>query len=149
VRVLLRNDVDGLGHKGDLVEVADGYARNYLVPKGHALVATPGIEAQAEGMRRTRQLADAAERQQAEEVASRLVAAVITVSARAGEGGKLFGSVTTADIATAVTEQQGIQLDRKAISLADAIRSLGTHLAHVRLHAEVEFPLTVEVVTAD
>lgn len=145
MRLLLRSDVDGLGKKGDLVEVADGYARNYLVPKGFALPATPGIEAQAEAMRRTRQLKDAAEREAAEEIAARLVAFPVTVAAKAGDEGRLFGSVTTADIATAIAEQAGIEIDRRTLVLAEPIKSLGTHSVQVKLHADVEFPVTVEV----
>jgi large subunit ribosomal protein L9 len=149
VKLLLRQDVEGVGHKGDLVDVADGYARNYLVPKGLALKATKGAEVQAEAMRRNRELKDTADREQAEEAASRLVPTSISIAARAGEGGKLFGSVTAADIATAVVDQSGIEIDRRAISLADPIRLLGTHSVQVRLHAEVEFPLTVEVTAQD
>jgi large subunit ribosomal protein L9 len=145
VRVLLRHDVEGLGHKGDLLDVADGYGRNYLVPKGFALEATAGVEAQAESMRRNRQIRDLAAREQAEEAASRLVSQPIQVRARAGEGGKLFGSITTADISTAVLEQASVEIDRKTIGLAEPIRSLGTHVAQVQLHADVEFPLTIEV----
>jgi large subunit ribosomal protein L9 len=145
VKLLLREDVEGVGHKGDLVEVADGYARNYLVPRGLALKATKGAEAQAEAMRRNRQLKDTADREQAQEAASRLVPVPVSIAARAGEGGKLFGSVTPADIAAAVAEQSGIELDRRTISVAEPIRSLGSHSVQVRLHAEVEFPLTVEV----
>lgn len=145
MELILRDDVAGLGHRGDIVEVADGYARNYLVPKGFALPATPGIEAQAEAMRRTRQLKDAAEREAAEEIAARLVAFPVTVAAKAGDEGRLFGSVTTADIATAIAEQAGIEIDRRTLVLAEPIKSLGTHSVQVKLHADVEFPVTVEV----
>jgi large subunit ribosomal protein L9 len=145
VRLLLRQDVEGVGHKGDLVDVADGYARNFLVPKGLALKATKGAEAQAEAMRRNRELKDTADREQAEEAASRLVATPIGIPARAGEGGKLFGSVTAADIAQAVADQTGIEIDRRTIAVAEPIRSLGTHSVQVRLHTDVEFPLSVEV----
>jgi large subunit ribosomal protein L9 len=146
MKLLLRSDVDGLGKKGDMVDVADGYARNFLVPKGFALPASPGAEAQAEAMRRTRQIKDSADREAAEEIAARLVALPLTISAKSGDEGRLFGSVTTAEIVAAVTEQAGIELDRKVVSLAEPIKSVGTHSVQVKLHPEVEFPVTVEVV---
>lgn len=147
MKLLLRSDVDGLGKKGDMVDVADGYARNFLMPKGFALPATTGAEAQAEAMRRTRQIKDSADREAAEEIAARLVALPVTVTAKSGDEGRLFGSVTTAEIASAVVEQAGIELDRKVLSLAEPIKSLGTHSVQVKLHADVEFPVTVEVVS--
>jgi large subunit ribosomal protein L9 len=137
-----------LGHKGDVVDVADGYARNFLVPKGYALPASAGAQLQAEAMRRTRQVKDSAEREAAEEIAARLVALPVTIAAKSGDEGQLFGSVTTAEIASAVSEQAGIDLDRKVLSLAEPIKALGTHSVQVKLHTDVEFPVTVEVVSA-
>lgn len=145
--IILRDDVDGLGNKGDTVTVADGYARNFLLPKGLALVAAPGAVAQADAMKRGRDARDAADRARAEEIAKVLVPQVISVSARAGSEGKLFGSVTTADIATAVETQTGIELDRRDISTEEPIRELGQHTATVKLHNEVSFVLTVDVAT--
>lgn len=145
VRVLLRDDVGGLGKKGDIVAVAPGYARNFLVPRGLALAATPGAEEQAEAMRRARMLKDAKDRESAEEVAKVLVPTVIAVSAKAGEGGRLFGSVTATEIVAAVAEQAGVELDRKSLLLDEHIKSTGTHTVQVRLHADVEFPLRIEV----
>jgi len=104
MKVVLRADVEGLGHRGDVVEVADGHGRNLLIPRGLALKATPGAERQAETMRRSRDLRDAADRSVAEEMATRLVNNPVTIAARAGEGGKLFGSVTGADIVRAIEE---------------------------------------------
>jgi large subunit ribosomal protein L9 len=148
MQVVLRSDVDSVGKKGDIVEVADGFARNYLVPKGLAIKATGGMEAQATSMRRSRDVKDAQDRGAAEEVATALVPRVITITAKAGAEGKLFGSVTSSDVATAVAEQTGIELDRKRIHLQDPIKTLGTHLVPAKLHAEVEFPITVEVVAS-
>jgi len=91
VKLLLRSDVNGVGKKGDIIEVADGFGRNYLLPKGFAVKANPGVEAQASAMRRSRDLKDAAERAAAEEIAKTLVPAVITLAARASGEGKLFG----------------------------------------------------------
>lgn len=146
MKVILRADVDGVGKKGDVVEVADGHGRNLLIPKGLALKATPGAERQAAGMRRSRELRDAADRAVAEEMASRLVNTPVTIAARAGEGGKLFGSVTTADIVRAVQEQTNVTIDRRALKADDAIKALGTHMVMAKVHTDVEFPITVEVV---
>lgn len=146
MKIVLREDVDTLGRKGDLVEVADGYARNYLVPRGLAMKATKGVVAQAESMRRNRQAREVRDRTAAEELAGRLNAAPLTVGARAGEGGKLFGSVTTADIVAALLDSTGIEIDRRAVMLDDPIRELGEVEVPVRLHAEVVVPLVVAVV---
>ncbi|RMH78702.1 MAG: 50S ribosomal protein L9 [Actinomyces sp.] len=146
MKVILRDDVDGLGRKGDVCDVADGYARNYLMPRGLALKASAGAEAQAEAMRRAQAMRNAADRAQAEEVATRLVPQVITIGAHAGEGGRLFGSVTSADIVEAVAEQAGVTLDRRTLRLDGPLKETGRHVVMCRLHAEVEFPITVEVV---
>lgn len=147
MRVVLRADVEGVGKRGDLVEVADGYARNFLVPKGRAMATTPGVAAQAAAMRRTRDRRDARAREGAEAVASRLVPQVIRISARAGTEGRLFGSVTASDVAEAVEAQTGIEIDRRRLALDEPIKSLGTHAVPVKLHSEVEFPVTIEVVS--
>jgi large subunit ribosomal protein L9 len=148
MKIVLRSDVTQVGKKGDIVEVADGYARNYLVPKGLAFKATPGVEAQATAMRRGRDLRDANDRSAAEEVARALVPKVITLAARAGADGKLFGSVTTTDIADAVAAQTGIELNRRKIHLEEPIKALGQHLVPAKLHTDVEFPITVEIVAS-
>ncbi|MEY2423336.1 MAG: large subunit ribosomal protein [Acidimicrobiaceae bacterium] len=147
MKVILRSDVADVGKKGDIVDVADGFARNYLVPKGFALKATNGNIEQAASMRRARDIRDAKDRGAAEEVAQKLVPKVITVKAKAGAEGRLFGSVTSADVATAVQEQTGIELDRRKLHLDEPIKSLGTHQVATRLHSDVEFAITVEVVS--
>jgi len=146
MRVLLRSDVSGVGKKGDVVDVAKGFARNYLFPTGRALVAGEGIEAQAAAMRRSRDLRDARDREAAETVAGVLGSRTVTISARAGAEGRLFGSVTANDVAEAVEAQTGATLDRRRIHLAEPIKSVGTHVVPVRLHADVEAEVTVEVV---
>lgn len=148
MKVILRSDVDNVGHKGDIVDVSNGFARNYLVPKGLALKATTGNIEQAASMRRARDIRDAKDRGAAEEVASSLVPKIITVKAKAGAEGRLFGSVTTSDVATAVQEQTGIDVDRRKLHLDEPIKSLGTHQVPARLHPDVEFAITVEVVGA-
>lgn len=146
MRVILRADVEHLGHRGDVVEVADGYGRNYLVPNGLALLASEGAERQAKAMRRAREVKDAREKGEAEEMAVRLTGTTLRLAARAGEGGRLFGSVTAADIATAASEQVKVTLDRKVVDIAEPIKELGVHTVWARPHSEVEFPLTIEVI---
>ena len=146
MRVVLRADVENVGKKGDVLDVSDGYARNYLIPKGRAIRATAGVEAQAAAMRRSRDLKDARDRESAETVARSVVSTVVRIPARAGAEGRLFGSVTTADVVAAVAAQSGVQLDRRRLVMEEPIRSLGTHEVPVRLHPDVEFRVTVEVV---
>ena len=146
VKVILRQDVPSVGKRGDICEVSSGYARNYLLPKHLAMVATDGAVSQAASMRRARDLRDAQDRASAEEVARTLVPKVITIKAKAGAGGRLFGSVTASDIVDAVEAQTGIALDRRRVHLDEPIKSLGTHSVAVRLHPDVEFPVTIEVV---
>ena len=148
MKVVLRADVDAVGKKGDILEVADGFARNYLIPKGKAIVATDGVVSQAAAMRRSRDLRDAKDRESAEVVARTLVPAVIRIPAKAGAEGKLFGSVTAADIAGAVQAQTGVDLDRRKLHLDEPIKTLGTHQVVVKLHNDVEFPVTLEVTKA-
>ncbi len=148
MKVVLRSDVAGVGKKGDIVDVADGFARNYLVPRGQAFVASDGVTAQAQSMRRSRDVTDAKDREGAEMVARSLVPAVITIEVRASGEGKLFGSVTTTDVVEAVEAQTGIVLDRRKMQLEDPIKVVGTHEVPVRLHPEVQFRVTVDVVKA-
>lgn len=148
MKIILRSDVTDVGKKGDIVDVADGFARNYLVPKGFALRATSGNVEQAGAMRRSRDIRDAKDRGAAEEIAQKLVPKIITVKAKSGAEGKLFGSVTSADIAAAVQDQTGVEVDRRKLHLDEPIKSLGTHQVPTRLHPEVEFAITVEVVAS-
>ncbi len=148
VRLVLRSDVAQVGKKGDIVEVSDGYGRNFLLPKGLAFVASHGVEAQAAKMRQSRDVRDASDRAAAQDVATSLVPKVVTIAARAGAEGKLFGSVSTAEIVEAVSAQTGVTIDRRALHLDEPIKTVGTHLVPAKLHAEVEFPITVEVVAS-
>lgn len=145
MRIVLRSDVSGVGNKGDVLDVADGYARNFLLPKGLALKATKGAETQAESMRRSRDVKDAAARSAAQDIASTLVPTVITITAKAGGEGKLFGSVTTSDISEAIAAQTNIEIDRRDLQLDEPLKTTGTHTVAAKLHAEVEFPITVEI----
>jgi large subunit ribosomal protein L9 len=146
VKVILRADVSGLGKRGDIVEVSKGYARNFLEPRSLAFPASEGATEQAQAMRRARDLKDAKDREGAEEIAKVLVARTIEVSARAGEGGRLFGSVTSSEVAEAVAAQTGIELDRRDLQMEEHIKELGTHHVTAKLHSDVQFPITIEVV---
>lgn len=148
MELILRSDVSGLGHRGDVVEVADGYGRNYLLPKGLAMKVTAGARQQAEGMAKARAVQDAAEREVAEGVASQLAGRTVTIPMRAGDEGKLFGSVTAADVADAVAAQVAIEVDRHDIVLETAIKEVGTHEVVLRPHPDVQIPLIVEVTPA-
>ena len=145
MKVILRSDLDRVGKRGDIIDVADGYGRNYLLPRGLAIPATDGAVDQAAKMRRARDLRDASDREAAQTIASTLVPKVIQISAKAGKEGRLFGSVTSADIAEAVRTQTGIDLDRRTIEI-DSIKTLGEHTVTARLHSDVSFPIRVEVV---
>jgi large subunit ribosomal protein L9 len=147
MKVILRNDLDGLGKRGDIVDVADGYGRNYLLPRGLAFLATPGAVDQAARMRRARDLRDTQDREAAQTIATTLVPKIITITAKAGTEGRLFGSVTSTDVAEAVREQTGIQLDRRQLE-TEPIKSVGQHTVTAKLHTAVSFPITVEVVPA-
>ena len=148
MQVILRSDIDGLGKRGDIVDVSDGHFRNFLLPKGHALKASKGAIEQAERMRRSRDQRDQADREAATSIASTLVPQVITVEAKAGAEGKLFGSVTAADIVEAIRAQTNVELDRRDLDV-ESIKTLGEHTVTATLHSDVSFPVRVEVVAAE
>ncbi|SRR6056297_745545 len=148
MKVILRSDLDGLGKRGDIVDVADGHARNFLLPKGHAMAASEGAIEQAGRMRQARDQRDTSAREAATQIASTLVPKVITVTSKAGPEGKLFGSVTAADVAAAVQEQTDIEIDRRRLEV-DVIKTTGQHTVTASLHSEVSFPITIDVVAAD
>lgn len=145
MRVILRRDVPGLGRLGEVKEVADGYARNYLIPRGLAYTATEGnmkaleIDRRREAQRQARELAEA------RALAERIAATSVTISVQVGEEDRLFGSVTSADIAAAL-EQEGIQVDRRKIHLDEPIKELGVFNVPVRLHRDVECEVRIWVV---
>lgn len=144
MKVILRDNIDGLGRKGDVCDVQAGYFRNYLRPKGMAFRATDGNAGQAEAMRRAGALRNAADRADAEEVATKLVPAVITISANA-DGGHLYGSVGAGDIVEAIEAQTGVVIDRRTLRLDTPIKDVGEVVVMCRLHPEVEFPITLDV----
>jgi large subunit ribosomal protein L9 len=148
MKIVLHDRIDGLGGRGDVVEVADGYARNFLIPGGKAHMAAAGAEAQAATMKRTWQVQNTKDRAGAEEMAQALVARSLSITARASAEGKLFGSVSSADVAAAIAEQAGIEIDRKLIELDDGIKEVGSHMVTVHPHPDVQFPVTIEVIGA-
>jgi large subunit ribosomal protein L9 len=148
MKIVLRSDVENLGNKGDIVDVADGYARNYLVPRGLALKATKGVQKQADAMRRNRDARDKREREAAQALAAQFEGRTISIKARAGGEGKLFGSVTTVDIADAVHKQTGAEIDRRKIVLDEPLKELGPVDVQVRLHPDVVANVHVEVEAA-
>jgi large subunit ribosomal protein L9 len=145
MEVILRDDVKTLGKAGELVRVKPGYARNYLLPKGLAYEATEGNKKRIAGESRARATKHAVERDEAQKIGTALAGLAITLTAKAGEGDRIFGSITAQDIAEAVAAQ-GHQLDKRRIDLEHPIKSLGTHLVPVRLHPDVHADLTVTVV---
>ncbi len=146
MKIVLRSDVDGVGTAGSVVDVADGFARNHLIPRGLALRATEGTVTQAAAMARARAARDLRERETAENVARQLVAEGVTIAARAGSGTHLYGSVTTSEIAAAVTARTGVDVDRRKLALPVPIRTIGSHEVAAQLHPEVAFSFNVEVV---
>lgn len=146
MKVILNADVSSVGRKGDVVEVARGYARNYLFPRNLALKATKGGLKQAEGMQRSRAEKEERERAEAAELASRITATPIRIAARAGEEGQLFGSVTTSDITERLSSELSVEIDRRKVHIEDSIRSVGVHEFEVRLHPDVTAKGTLEIV---
>ncbi len=147
-KLILTQEVTGLGSAGDTVEVKGGYARNYLLPRGLAMVATRGAQKQVEGLRRARAARDVATLEEAKQIAGQLSALTVSVPAKAGNGGRLFGSITTADVVAAVTAAGGPALDRRRVELPSSIKSTGAHTVTVRVHPEVSAALSIEVVAA-
>ena len=148
MKVLLRTDVDGVGKRGDIIDVAGGFARNHLLPAGKAILASDGVESQAAAMRRSRDLKDARDREGSETVAKTLVGNTITIPARAAND-RLFGSVSATDIVRHVEEQTGAVIDRHDLVLAEPIKTVGEHNVRVELVGGVVFELTVNVVASD
>lgn len=148
MRLVLVQEVSGLGGPGDVVTVKDGYGRNYLVPQGLAIVATKGEERQVAQIRRARAAREIRDLDQAKEVADQLGSLNVRLDARAGDSGRLFGSVTAADVADAVLKAGGPKLDRRRIELGGPVKTIGRHTVAVRLHPEVNASIDVDVVAA-
>ena len=148
MKIILTQDVDNLGAPGDIVEVKDGYGRNYLVPRGYAIGWTKGAEKQIEQIKRARGAREIRSREHADEVRSQLEALTVNVAAKAGEGGRLFGSVTTADVASAIKAAGGPLVEKRSIDVPGHIKSLGDYPVKVSLLPGVDADITVHVVSA-
>jgi large subunit ribosomal protein L9 len=146
MKLILTQEVSGLGTAGDVVEVKDGYGRNYLMPRGLAIAWTRGGEKQLEAIRRARSVRDIADVDTAQAVKSRLEATPVRLSARAGNAGRLFGAVTPADIASAVSAAGGPAVDKRRIEMGNPIKTIGAHSVTVRLHPEVAATVQLDVV---
>jgi len=145
MEVILREHVDNLGRRGDIVKVADGYARNYLLPRKLALPATDGNRKHVERERRIMETREAEEKSQAEAIAARLGSVEIAIARRVGDTEQLYGSVTATDIAEYL-KGKGFDVDRRKLILPEPIKTLGSHSVPLKLHREVTVPLTVQVV---
>lgn len=137
MKIILTQEVTGLGAPGDVVEVKDGYGRNYLLPRGYAIRWTRGAEKEVVSIRRARSARDIRDLDQANEVAQRLRSLDVRLTARAGSGGRLFGSITPAEVVAAVKSAGGPSLDRRRVELPGTVKATGTHQVRVRLHPEV------------
>ncbi|GAC1441820.1 MAG: 50S ribosomal protein L9 [Mycobacteriales bacterium] len=146
MKLILNQEVTGLGAPGDVVEVKDGYGRNYLVPRGFAQLWTKGADKQIATIRRAREVREVRDTAHATEISTQLGALTVKLPARSGEGGRLFGSVTAADVVAAVSAAGGPKLDRRLVQLTSPIKALGQHQVTVKVHPEVEASLTIEVV---
>ncbi|MFC5185925.1 50S ribosomal protein L9 [Actinomadura harenae] len=145
MKLILTQQVTGLGEPGDVIEVRDGYGRNYLVPRGFAIQWTRGAEKQIDSIKKARSAREIATVEHAKEIAGRLQALKVNLRTRTGANGRLFGAVTAADIAAAVQAADGPELDKRRIEIGNPIKTVGTHRVSVRLHPEVSASIDVDV----
>ncbi|MEW6724961.1 MAG: 50S ribosomal protein L9 [Bacillota bacterium] len=149
MEVILLKDVKGLGKKGQVVKAADGYARNYLIPRGLAVEASQANLKTLKDHREAEARRAAQEKKEADRLAAIIKGLRLTVTARAGEGGRLFGSVTNKDVAAALKETANIEIDRRKIELEDGIKTTGEYTVNIRLHPEVSVTLALTVRAAE
>lgn len=148
MRLILTADVADLGNRGDVVDVAEGYARNYLLPRKKAMKASESALQRASAVRETRIAEENKAKEDAEAIASQLVGSRVVIAAPAGDEGQLYGSVTVADVAEGIKRFTGIELDKGSIALAEPVKAIGLHEIHVKLHADIQFPITLDVIPA-
>ena len=148
MKLILTQEVDGLGAPGDVVEVKDGYGRNYLVPRGLGIRWTRGGEKTIESIKAARSARAVRDEDHAKEIKTKIEATQVAVKVRSGAGGRLFGAVTTAEIAQAITEVSGEPIDRRTIVVTNPIKTLGAHEVSVKLHDEVSATVALNVVPA-
>ena len=148
MKVILTAEVGGLGTKGDVVDVSAGYGRNYLLPKNLAIKASDGALKQADDLKRAKVEAEQRELDVAQATRNQLSGTRIVIAAQAGDEGQLFGSIGVTEIIEAVAKISGVSLDRSTVTLPTPVKNIGLHEASVKLHSQVEFPLTVDVIPA-
>jgi large subunit ribosomal protein L9 len=148
MRLILIADVGELGTKGQIVDVSDGYARNFLLPKKKAIKATEGAIQQAESLRRARDEAVRQAKDEAERIATQLVGTRVVLAARAGDEGQLYGSISVADVVEGIRKFTGVEVDRRTVEMGEPIREIGLHDVQIKLHDEVQFPVTLDVIPA-
>jgi large subunit ribosomal protein L9 len=148
MKLILTHEVTGLGAPGDVVEVKDGYGRNYLLPRGFAIQWSKGAEKQIETIRKARRAREVRDLGHAQEIKAELERLPVKLATRAGQSGRLFGAVTVADIATAVTKAGGPQVDKRKIEITTPIKTLGAHKVSIRLHPEVAATIGVTITAA-
>lgn len=148
MKLILTADVDPLGKRGDVVDVADGYARNYLLPRQKAIKANEGALAQAEAIREARIEAERRAKEEAEAIATQLVGSRVVLAAQAGDEGQLYGSVGVVDVVEGIKRFTGIELERGQVEISEPIKAIGLHEVQVKVHPDVEFPLTLDVIPA-
>ncbi len=148
MKLILISDVGELGKRGDVVDVTDGYARNFLLPKKKAVKANDGALAQAEAIREARVEAERKAKDEAEKVATQLVGTRVVLAAQAGDEGQLYGSVSVADVVEGIRRFAGVDLEKKHVEIPKAIKSIGLHEVNVNLHPDVQFPVTLDIIPA-
>jgi len=148
MKIILTNEVSGLGTAGDIVEVKDGYARNYLVPRGYAIRWTKGGQKDVDAIRRARKIREIQTLEQANEVKGKLEGLKVRLAVRAGDSGRLFGSVTPADVVEAIKAAGGPQVDKRRVEIAAPIKTVGAHRVTVKLHGDVAASFDVNVAAA-
>ena len=148
MKLIITQEVSGLGGPGDIVEVKDGYGRNYLVPRGFGMRWTRGAEKQIDSIKKARDVRDVRDLGHAQEIKRQLEAMTIRLPARAGETGRLFGAITLGDIVAAVQAAGGPDIDKRRIEVGNPIKTVGSHQVSVRVHDEVTATVTLEVVAA-
>ena len=148
MRLILTSDIHDLGTKGDLIDVADGYGRNYLLPRKLAIKATEGALAQAHKLKDARATADREARDAAERIATQLAGTRVVLAAQAGDEGKLYGSIGAGDVVEGIHRFTGVEIDRRHVDMRTPVKAIGLHEVWLKLHAEVEFPITLDVIPA-
>ncbi len=148
MKLILTSNVDELGKRGDVVDVSDGYARNFLLPRKKAIKASEAALEQAESIRAARIEAEKKAREEAERIATQLVGTRVVLAAQAGDEGQLYGSVSVTDVVEGIRRFAGVDLDKKHVEIPKPIKAIGLHEVHVNLHTDVQFPVTLDIIPA-